>query len=97
MKLLLKIIALPFIITLSVLVAFMTFLFSLSNWLFIFASTILGIMGAVLLISGNGLFNSFVILFLAFLVSPFGLPALAEFIIDLFDSLNCSLKSFLTS
>ena len=33
---------------------------------------------------------------IAFVVSPFGLPAVAEWLIDKLDSLNYSLKSFIT-
>ncbi|MFQ7694775.1 MAG: CD1845 family protein [Christensenellales bacterium] len=35
-------------------------------------------------------------LMIAFVVSPFGLPAVAEWLIDKLDSLNYSLKSFIT-
>ena len=35
-------------------------------------------------------------LVIAFAVSPFGLPAVAEWLIDKLDSLNYSLKSFIT-
>lgn len=96
LKLPLKIIAVPFIITLTVLVAVMMFLFQLAEWLFILASSILGLGGVALLITGD-IYGGIGILVMAFLISPYGLPAIAEWFTGLLDSLNSSLKCFVVS
>ena len=96
LKLLLKIIAIPFVVGLTILGAVIQFFFMLSEWIFIIISSILGIGGAILLFSGDT-YGGIGVLVIAFLVSPYGLPAIAEWIADLLDSLNYSLKCFITS
>lgn len=72
MRIILKLLAAPFVLALTLLVAVLNFaLFTGDRW---------GIQGLVI----------------AFAVSPFGLPAVAEWLIDKLDSLNYSLKSFIT-
>ena len=62
----------------------------------------LGVWGVVNLLEGYGSDNpgsksqGIQGLVIAFAVSPFGLPAVAEWLIDKLDSLNYSLKSFIT-
>jgi len=68
----------------------------LSEWIFIIISSILGIGGAILLFTGD-ISGGIGVLVIAFLISPFGLPAVAEWIANLLDSLNYSLKCFITS
>ena len=94
MKLIAKIIALPFILALTLLVAVLGFLFSLSGWLFSIAAAVLGILGGLSLIMGYGAAVGVPALIMAFLISPFGLPAVADWIIDKLDDLNYSLKTF---
>ena len=96
LKLLLKIIAIPFVVGLTILGAVIQFFFMLSEWIFIIISSILGIGGAILLFSGDT-YGGIGVLVIAFLISPFGLPAVAEWIANLLDSLNYSLKCFITS
>lgn len=96
LKILLKIAAIPFIIALTILIAVMMFFFQLSGWVFVLVSSILGLGGAVLLFSGE-IYNGIGVLVIAFLVSPYGLPAIVEWVVDLLDSLNYSLKCFITS
>lgn len=94
MKLIGKILALPLILALTLLVAVLSFLFSLSGWLFSLAASLLGILGILALVMDYGAAVGVPALVMAFLISPFGLPAVADWIIDKLDDLNYSLKSF---
>jgi len=95
-KLTFKIIAIPFVVVLTILSAVIQFFFMLSELIFIIVSFILGIGGAILLFTGDT-YGGIGVLVIAFLVSPFGLPAVAEWIAKLLDGLNYSLKCFITS
>ena len=86
MRIILKIIAAPFVLALTLLVAVLNFSVSLASWVF------------------GGLFELFIQgnpqwgitgLVLAFLLSPFGLPTAAEWLVCKLDDLNYSLKSFI--
>ncbi len=93
MKLIGKILALPFILALTLLVAVLSFLLSLSGWLFSLAASLLGILGILALVMDYGVAVGVPALVMAFLISPFGLPAVADWMIDKLDDLNYSLKS----
>lgn len=96
MRLILKLIAAPFIVLLTVLVAVLLFLFSVSSFLLIAASVIMALLGVGLFfisypggrrrLSGN-----------CVLLSPFGLQAVAGAVITGLNSLNLSLRQFITS
>ena len=80
MKFVLKILFAPVIAALVVLVSALALILNLSAWVFGIASTILGILGlAVLLL--NNVVNGVIILVIAFLVSPIGLPMLAAWML----------------
>ena len=94
--LILKILAAPFVLALTLAVAMLSFICCLSSW----ALSILAMIAAVC-----GLFACFIqhdtasgiqMLVVAFVVSPFGLPAVAEWLIGKLDDLNYSLKCFIT-
>ena len=96
MRIILKIIAAPAVLALTLIVAVLNFSVSLASW-------VLGILSLVLAVFG--LFELFIQsnpqwgitgLVLAFLLSPFSLPAAAEWLVCLLDDLNYSLKSFIT-
>ena len=94
MRIILKLLAAPFVLALTLLVAVLNFAFSFASWVFC-ALSFLCLIGALFaLITGDrwGIQG----LVIAFAVSPFGLPAVAEWLIDKLDSLNYSLKSFIT-
>jgi len=95
-KLIFKIIAIPFVVGLTIIGAVIQFFFMLSEWIFVIVSSILGIGGAILLFTGDT-YGGIGVLVIAFLISPFGLPAIAEWIANLLDSLNYSLKCFIMS
>ena len=97
MRIIAKILAIPFILALTLVVAALSFLAALGGWLFSVAASILGLMGLLTLVMGWGAYAGIGLLVMAFLVSPYGIPAVADWFIDLLDSLNFSLKSFVAS
>lgn len=95
-KLIFKIIAAPLVVVLTVAVPLFTFLFC-------YAATLLGIVSGVgvlasiaLLITGEKL-GCCVFLLLSFLISPIGIPAIAEWLIGRLNSVNYSLRYFIIS
>lgn len=95
MRIILKIIAAPFVLALTLIVAVLNFSVSLASWVFSILSLIAAVCGVFDLFRGDtaqGLYC----LVVAFIVSPFGLPAVAGWLIDRLDDLNYSLKSFIT-
>ena len=96
MRVILKIIAAPFVAVLTIAVAVLWFLFCCAVGVMYVVSMILVLVGVVTLITHQTL-NGCIILFIAFLASPFGLPAIAEWLIDRVNDLNYSLRDFITS
>ena len=95
MRIILKIIAAPFVLVLTLLVAVLNFSVSLSSWMFGILSFFLALCGLFeLFIHGNPQWG-ITGLVLAFLLSPFGLPAAAEWLVCKLDDLNYSLKTFI--
>lgn len=94
MKILLKIIAIPFIIVLSITVAFLYFIFCVSVWICTIAAALLSALGALKFITGGSTFNGVVLLVLGFLISPLGLRAVIEWFIDRLADLNYTLKDY---
>ena len=95
MRIILKIIAAPAVLALTLIVAVLNFSVSLASW-------VLGILSLILTVCG--LFELFIQsnpqwgitgLVLAFLLSPFGLPAAAEWLVCKLDDLTYSLKTFI--
>lgn len=97
MKILLKIIAIPFIIVLSIVVAFLYFIFCVSEWICTAVAVLLAVLGVLTFVTGGSVFNGVVLLVLGFLISPLGLRALIEWFIDRLADLNNALKSFVMS
>ena len=80
MKFVLKILFAPVIAVLVVMVSALALILNLSAWVFGIASTILGILGLAVLLLDNAA-NGGIILVIAFLVSPIGLPMLAAWML----------------
>lgn len=80
MKFVLKILFAPVIAVLVVLVSALALILNLSAWVFGIASTILGILGLAVLLLDNAA-NGVIILVIAFLVSPIGLPMLVAWML----------------
>ena len=97
MRLIFKIFALPFLLVLSLLAAVLMFLFDVAGWFLSLASGILAVIAVGLFVLQHQPVGGVAFLALAFLLSPYGLPTLAEFLIGLLDELNYSLRRFITS
>ena len=74
MKILLKILVAPFALVLSLLTALLVFLFDICAVLLTIASVILAVLGVALFFTPTPI-GGIVFLFLAFLLSPYGLQA----------------------
>lgn len=95
MRIILKIIAAPAVLALTLIVAVLNFSVSLASWVLGILSLILAVCGLFeLFIQSNPQWGS-TGLVLAFLLSPFGLPAAAEWLVCKLDDLNYSLKTFI--
>jgi hypothetical protein len=91
----LKLISLPFIIVLSIINPFLTFLLCFSEKITAIVSTFLAGMGILMWVTGsNSLFHSAAIVIMAFLISPFGIPRVIEWMVERLYDLNDSLKGF---
>ncbi|MBQ1735176.1 MAG: hypothetical protein II038_09880 [Lachnospiraceae bacterium] len=96
MRLISKLIAAPFVVLLTALVAVLLFLFSLSSFLLTAASVIMALLGVVLFFISCPV-GGVIYLVIAFLLSPYGLQAVTGVVITRLDSLNLSLRQFITS
>ncbi|EEG28806.1 hypothetical protein CLOSTMETH_03583 [[Clostridium] methylpentosum DSM 5476] len=97
MRLIFKIFALPFLLVLSLLAMVLMFLFDVAGWFLSLASGVLAVIAVGLFVLQHQPVGGVAFLVLAFLLSPYGLPAIAEFLIGLLDELNYSLRRFITS
>lgn len=95
MRILLKILAAPFVLVLTLLVAALSFLVGLSSAVLSAISFVLALL-AVLCLWDKEYLTGGMGLLTAFAISPYGLPALAEWIIDRLDGLNYNLRCFIT-
>ena len=82
MRLILKLIAAPFIVLLTILVTVLLFLFSVSSFLLTTASIIMALLGVGLFFISYPV-GGVIYLGIAFLLSPFGLQAVAGAVITL--------------
>jgi len=89
-----KILALPFVPVLFIVGVALAFFGYLSGRLLAVVTLILGIGGFIFLFQGS-IFNGVAMLVMAFLVSPLGLPALAEGIANIIHTLNGSVIAFI--
>ena len=91
----LKILAAPFVVALTLLVAIVSFLYCVASALCHIGCVVLTLLALVLFIGGQTL-GGVVFLVLAFLVSPFGVPAIAERLVDKLHSAKFALRDFIT-
>ena len=80
MKFLLKILFAPIIVILTLVIWTFALILRLSAWVFGIIGTILGLLGLAILLL-DSVTNGIVVLLIAFLVSPVGLPMLAAWTI----------------
>ena len=91
----LKILAAPFVAVLTVLAAVVSFLFCMATAVCVIACVVLTLLAVVLFIGGQTL-GGVVFLVFAFLVSPYGIPAIADWLVEWLYSLNYALRDFIT-
>lgn len=90
----LKILAAPFALALTVIGAAMSFLIYMISALCAPISFIGTLLSLVLFVSGHT-DGGAVFLVIAFLISPYGIPAVAERLVDKLHSFNYSLRMFI--
>ena len=96
MKFILKLLAGPVVLALSLFVRISAFLLARCAFLFHMASEILAVPALVLLLTG-AIRNGLLLLLLAFLASPIGLPMLAAKALGGLQSVNLSLQRIVRS
>lgn len=94
-KLIFKIIAAPLVVVLTIATPIFTFLFCYAATLLEIVSGLGVLVSIALLLTGEKL-GCVVFLTLSFLISPFGIPAIAEWLIDRLNGLNYRLRFFIT-
>ena len=91
----LKILAAPFVVVLTILAAVVSFLFCVAGAVCVVGCVVLTLLAVVLFIGGQTV-GGIVFLVLAFLVSPFGVPAIAEWLADKLHTVKFALRDFIT-
>ena len=96
MRIILKILAAPFVVVLTVLWAVLVFVFAWAAALLNITSGLVGLLALVLFFTGQTT-GGIVFGIIAFLISPVGLPLIAEWLIDRISDMNFALKNFITT
>lgn len=91
----LKILAAPVVVALTLLAAVVSFLLCVAGAVCVVGCVALTLLALVLFISGQTL-GGVVFLVLAFLVSPYGIPAIADWLVARLHALNYTLRDFIT-
>lgn len=94
MRLLLKALAAPIVVLLTVFVWLCALLLNLSAFAFGLAGTVVGLLGLAVLVTYS-VQNGIILLAIAFLVSPFGLPMLAVRLLSFLQNANYTLRDFI--
>lgn len=94
MRLLLKILAFPFMLITGLLYLLFQFIVMASGALLCILSGIVFLASLVLFFT-NGFWSGFVYLMIAFLLSPYGLPRAAAWLTGLIGGINEALKDFI--
>jgi hypothetical protein len=94
MRIVLKILALPIVGILTLVVAVCSFLLLMTGILLWILSGLLFIASIIMLFTGQTA-GGIAFLAIAFLVSPYGLPAFAAWLVGKLNSINASLKAFI--
>jgi hypothetical protein len=99
MRIVLKILAAPAMLLLTLTVAFCTFILMVTGVIFWILSGLVFIVAVVLLFThqtaGGIAFLVIAFLVIAFLISPYGLPALATWIVGKLDGVKYALREFI--
>ena len=94
MRIILKILAAPFIVILTILWAVLVFVFCWAETILQYVSGLVGVIAILLFFMGQTT-GGIVFIIIAFLISPVGIPAIANWLIDKLDDINDALKSFM--
>ena len=94
MRILLKILFAPVMLALILFVNFFAFLLTVSSVFFGIAGTVFAILAAILFFAVNRT-NAIIVLIFAFLISPFGLPMLAAWLLGKVQQLQYALQDWL--
>lgn len=94
MKLLLKILAAPVIVVLTVFVWVCVLILHISALILGLAGTVVALLGLAVLITYS-VKNGIILWQIAFLLSPFGLPMLAVRVLGLLQDVNYALRDFI--
>ena len=94
MRLLLKILFAPVMLALILVVHFAAVLLSVSAGIFALAGTVFAIQAAIIFFAVNRT-NGIIVLVFAFLISPFGLPMLAMWLLGKLQDLRYALQDWL--
>ena len=94
MRILLKILFAPVMLALILFVNFFAFLLTVSSVFFGIAGTVFAILAAILFFAVNRT-NGIIVLIFAFLISPFGLPMLAAWLLGKVQQLLYGLQDWL--
>ena len=93
MKLIIKILLSPIVLIIDLLTWFFVGLISWSSFLFRLASSIVALLGVAVLVTYS-VKNGLILLTIAFLVSPLGLPVLAVHFLSGMQSISATIKDF---
>lgn len=94
MRILMKILFAPVMLALILFVNFFAFLLTVSSVFFGIAGTVFAILAAILFFAVNRT-NGIIVLIFAFLISPFGLPMLAAWLLGKVQQLRYALQDWL--
>lgn len=95
MRLILRILAAPVAGVLSLAVAFCTFVLAISGAILGVVSVIVFILSIIMMTVPHSIWGGVAWMVIAFLISPLGLPKLAEWLLEKLDGVNCALKDFI--
>ena len=91
MKLIFKVLTAPVILAIDLFTLVCIGLISFSTFFLRLASGIVGILG-ILVLATYSVKNGFILLTIAFLVSPMGIPMIAVWVLGRLQSISCILK-----
>lgn len=94
MRLILKILATSIVALITIFVWICAFLLNTSAFIFGIAGTLVGIMGLVAFITSTPQ-NAIILLLIAFLISPMGLPVMAVWMLGKLQNVNDALRGFI--
>ena len=97
MRFILKIFAAPIVVVLTILVAVLSFLLSMATWILNILALFFFICGIFAWAIAHEAKEGISMIITAFVLSPFGLPAVAGWLVDKLDTLNYNLKEFMWS